>query len=319
MIVKFNKFERVAGLFVLVAIVLALVSTFGVAVRKGWFSSKVQFQTVVKSAEGLHSGTQVQMAGLRVGSVTDVELVSAEEVKVKFEVLEKFHKRIREDSVVMVVRPFIIGDKVVDITIGSEGLERIPTGSLITSVPTYDLMDLASGRKLGPFMNSLQDVMGNLKLLIKAFSSRERTQRIVQIFDELLPLFKNMNKMSSGVSEVTTSLNKNQRFELMVKHLSDLTQELAIVMPEFKKQVPNMGSQFAALVNNLAVLTDEFKKLTPAIAAVAPELPEASLRALEMLDEMVVTLKAMQKSFMLSGNVEEVREEEQKRKPASQK
>lgn len=319
MIVKFNKFERVAGLFVMGAVVLALVSTFGVAVRKGWFSSKVSFQTSVESAEGLHSGTQVQMAGLRVGSVTDVELVSAKEVKIKFEVLEKFHKRIRKDSVVMVVRPFIIGDKVVDITIGSDDLEKIKAGSEIAAVPTYDLMDLASGRKLGPFMDSLQSVMGNLKVLIKAFSNRERTQKIVQIFDELLPLIKNMNQMSSGVSQVTTTLNKHQRFELMVKHLSELTRELAVVMPEFKKQVPNMGTQFAALVNNLATLTDEFKKLTPTISAVAPDLPQASLRALEMLDEMVITLKAMQKTFMLSGSVEEVREEEQQRKPASQK
>lgn len=319
MIVKFNKFERVAGLFVMGAVVMALVSTFGVAVRKGWFSSKVSFQTVVESAEGLHSGTQVQMAGLRVGSVTDVELVSAKEVKVNFQVLEKFHKRIREDSVVMVVRPFIIGDKVMDITIGSDDLDKIQAGSQIASVPTYDLMDLASGRKLGPFMDSLQSVMGNLKVLVKAFSNRERTQKIVQIFDELLPLIKNMNQMSSGVSQVTTTLNKHQRFELMVKHLSELTRELAVVMPEFKKQVPNMGTQFAALVNNLATLTDEFKKLTPTISAVAPDLPQASLRALEMLDEMVITLKAMQKTFMLSGSVEEVREEEQQRKPASQK
>ena len=319
MIIKFNKFERVAGLFVMGAVVLALVSTFGVAVRKGWFSSKVSFQTVVESAEGFHSGTQVQMAGLRVGSVTDVELVSAKEVKIKFEVLEKFHKRIRKDSVVMVVRPFIIGDKVVDITIGSDELEQIKAGSKIAAIPTYDLMDLASGRKLGPFMDSLQSVMGNLKVLVKAFSNRERTQKIVQIFDELLPLIQNMNQMSSGVSQVTTTLNKHERFELMVKHLSELTRELAVVMPEFKKQVPNMGTQFAALVNNLATLTDEFKKLTPTISAVAPDLPQASLRALEMLDEMVITLKAMQKTFMLSGSVEEVREEEQQRKPASQK
>lgn len=317
MIVKFNKFERVAGFFVLTAIVLAIVSTFGVAVRKGWFSSKVSFQTVINSAEGLHSGTQVQMAGLRVGSVTDVELVSADEVKVQFEVLEKFHKRIREDSVVMVVRPFIIGDKVVDVTIGTEGLKMISAGSKIASIETYDLMDLVSGRKLGPFMDSLEDVMGNLKVLIKAFSDRERTENIVQIFDELLPFFKNMNNMSYGVSEVTNTLNKHQRFELMVQNLSELTRELAVIMPEFKKQVPNMGGQFAQLINNLATLTEEFKKLTPAISAVAPKLPEASLRALEMLDEMVVTLKAMQKSFMLSGNVNEVREEEQKRKPAS--
>jgi hypothetical protein len=36
------------------------------------------------------------------------------------------------------------------------------------------------------------------------------------------------------------------------------------------------------------------------------------LRAVEALNEAVVTLKAIQKSFFLRGNVEEVREEEAK-------
>ena len=56
---------------------------------------------------------------------------------------------------------------------------------------------------------------------------------------------------------------------------------------------------------------------TPAINAVAPQLPTASKRAIEALDEVVVTLKAMQRSWMMRGNVKEVRELE-KRKPANQ-
>jgi phospholipid/cholesterol/gamma-HCH transport system substrate-binding protein len=42
----------------------------------------------------------------------------------------------------------------------------------------------------------------------------------------------------------------------------------------------------------------------------APEIPRASERALEALDQTVVTLKALQKSFLLRGSVEEVRTEE---------
>ncbi len=50
-----------------------------------------------------------------------------------------------------------------------------------------------------------------------------------------------------------------------------------------------------------------------------PELPRTSKRAIEALDETVVTLKALQKSFLLRGSVQEVRTEEadRERKPAN--
>ncbi len=60
-------------------------------------------------------------------------------------------------------------------------------------------------------------------------------------------------------------------------------------------------------------LLTEFQKLTPAIAVIAPELPRTTKRAVEALDETVVLLKAMQRSFLLRGKVEEIRQEEGRR------
>ena len=60
----------------------------------------------------------------------------------------------------------------------------------------------------------------------------------------------------------------------------------------------------------MAILTDEVQKTLPLLKEAAPEIPHASRRALEALDETVVTLKAIQKSFLLRGNVEDVRKEE---------
>jgi phospholipid/cholesterol/gamma-HCH transport system substrate-binding protein len=62
------------------------------------------------------------------------------------------------------------------------------------------------------------------------------------------------------------------------------------------------------------------KALAPALETVGEDLPQASVRALEALDEAVVLLKAMQKTFLLSGKVEDVRKEEKNRRtPASGK
>jgi phospholipid/cholesterol/gamma-HCH transport system substrate-binding protein len=47
-----------------------------------------------------------------------------------------------------------------------------------------------------------------------------------------------------------------------------------------------------------------------------PEIPRATRRAMEALDETVVTLKALQKSFILKGSAKEVRDEEAERERA---
>ncbi len=58
--IKFNKFERVAGVFVGVAIIGSVAISAAVAVKKGWFAPKVEYHTYMESAEGIHPGTQVQ-------------------------------------------------------------------------------------------------------------------------------------------------------------------------------------------------------------------------------------------------------------------
>lgn len=317
MMIKFNKFERVAGVFVLAAIIGSLTATIGIAIQKGWFTSKVEYKTILQSADGVHSGTLVQIAGLRAGSVNSVELISANEVLVKFEVFEKFKLRIRKDSEVLVIRPFVIGEKVFEITVGAEESEMLSPGSVIQARAGFDLMDLFSGKKLGPFLGTLEALVGNLQILVKAFADEKRMQSVVEMFDRMTPLINNMNNMSMRVVSLTDALMEKKKLVKVVDNVAVLTSELNKIVPQLNENSPDLGRQISSLVSNLSELTQEFKKLTPAIGVVAPELPRVSQRAIEGLDELVITLKALQKSFLLRGNVQDVKEEEMRqREPA---
>lgn len=313
--IKFNKFERVAGLFVGAAMLGSLGASVGVAVKKGWFSSKVPFETVLPSGDGIHSGTVVQIAGLRAGAVTDVELISANEVLVKFEVAEKFQPQIREDSALQVLRPFIIGDKVIEINIGSDSKPIMHAGARFETKSSFDIMDVFSGKKMGPLLGTIERLSENLRILGEAFSDPERTKSLVKMFDRLAPLINNVNDMALGVSKVTDVALKQKRLDTIVGNLSALTTDLSGIVPEMRAETPELGKQLGQMVKSLNVLTREMEKLAPAITAIAPELPRTSLRAVEALDETVVLLKAIQKSFLFKGKVEEVRDEE-KRSPA---
>jgi phospholipid/cholesterol/gamma-HCH transport system substrate-binding protein len=313
--IKFNHFERVAGLFVLAALVGSLAGAAGIAVKKGWFASKIPFDTFMQTAEGIHPGTVVQIAGLRAGAVDDVELISAEKILVRIKVFEKFHDQIRADSFIQVLRPFVIGEKVLEISVGTEGSPRLEPGAQIVVKSSFDIMDLVSGKKLGPFIGTLEKLSDNLRILGEAFADPERTKAFVNMFDKLAPLIANLNNMASGVVKITDAATKQRRIEILLSNLTNVSTALNQILPAMVTETPDIGKQMGHMVGNLNDLTTELQKLTPAIAAIAPELPKTSLRAVEALNETVILLKALQKSFLLRGKVEEVREQE--RMPAA--
>lgn len=311
--VKFNKFERIAGMFVGVAIAGFLVATLTVAVKKGWFDSKVSFTTTMVTADGVHPGTMVQISGLRAGSVDDVELVSATEVKVRFGVLERFASKIKQDSVVQLIRPFIIGEKVLEVTVGATEQPALEAHAEIPMRDTFDVMDLLGGRKMSAFVTSFDHMADSLRIFAEAFSDPQRSKAIVSMVDQLAPLAKNLNYLSNNVNKITDTALKEHRLELMMINLAKMSEELGQILPEFSREVPDMGHQMAQIIQNLNTLTTEFAKLTPAINAIAPDLPRTTKRAVEALDETVVLLKAMQRSWLLRSNVKDIKEEESKK------
>lgn len=314
--IRFNKFEKVAGLFVGLAALSCVVGMLGVAIKNGWLASKVRFQTELESADGVHAGTVVQIAGLRVGSVTKVDLQSNDKVMVQFEILEKFKNKVRQDSHVQMFRPFVLADKVFEVSVGSEASPELEVGSVVPMLSSMDIMDMLSGKKMGSVFASFDKLADSLRIVGEAFADPKRTQALVKMLDHLNPLVENLTVMSGDLVKITGAAAKQKRAENIIINLAKLSQELEVILPAFYKEVPDVGMQLGQVVKSMNILTAEFQKLTPAIGVIAPELPRTSRRAVEALDEAVVLLKAMQKSFLLSGKVDEVRKEE-KRRPAN--
>lgn len=315
--IKFNKFERIAGLFVVGAILGVALTALTVAIKQGWFDAKVRYTTSFESADGLHQGTLVQMSGLRVGAVEEIDLQADNKIRVTFYVLGKFQDRIREDSIVQLIRPFIIGERVIDITVGTEARPAVAANGNLQSVETMDFMTLMSGKKLNAYLGKLGGILENMQILVEAFADKSRAESMVRIFDRLDPLMKNMNNMSNEVIKLSRQATHDDGVQKLVANLAVTTGEINRILPELNKENPQMAKDLAVMTQNLAVLT---RALGPAVNEVGPELPQASRRMVEALNETVVVLKAMQKSFFMKSNVNEVREEEaSQRLPANHK
>jgi phospholipid/cholesterol/gamma-HCH transport system substrate-binding protein len=316
--VKFNKYERVAGVFLLLAVGGVLLTAVSVAIKQGWFATKIHYSTTFEAADGIHPGTLVQMAGLRAGAVDDVELQADNKIKVTFYVLSKFQDRIREDSTTQLIRPFIIGDRVLEVTVGTEEAKVVPQHHTLASNETMDIMSLLSGKTLGTHLSKLGSTLENLSSMIQALTNKDRTQSLVRIFDRLDPLLAQVEIMATEMTKLSRQATHKGNLQNVVSNLATTTQEINNILPELNRENPDLAKDIAVMSKNLASLSTDFKVLGPALTAVGPELPSATKRALEALNETVVMLKAMQKSMFIRGSVQDVRDEEARaRKPAS--
>lgn len=316
--VKFNKYERIAGIFVVSAIVGVAVTVVSVAARQGWFANKIYYTTSFAAAEGIHAGTTVQMAGINAGSVDAVELHDDNTIEVRFYILGKFEERIKQDSRAQLIRPFIIGDRVLEVTVGSQSSAVLPANSEIASRETLDIMTLLSGRSLGTNLEKLTGTLQNLAHMVEALTSKDRTQSLVRIFDRLDPLLANIDLMANEMTKLSRQATHKGNLQNVISNLSVTTNEINAILPALNKENPELAKDLAEMTRNLAGLSEDFKVLGPALKSVGPELPQATKRAVEALNETVVMMKAMQKSMLLRGSVQEVRDEEAKaRVPAS--
>lgn len=312
---KFNKFERVAGVFVLVAIGGVILTGVSAAIKQGWFEPKVHYVASFENADGIHQGTLVQMSGLRAGSVDSVELESDNKIRVGFYVLGKFQNRVRENSTVQLIRPFIIGERVLEVSVGSDQFPVIPAQTSVKSLETMDLMTLVSGKTMNSYLTKLGKILENMQVIVEAFADKSRAESMIRVIDRLDPLMKNLNIMSGEVIKLTKQANHDDNVQKLLGNLTVTTTEINRILPELNRQNPALAKDLAQMTQNLAVVT---KAIGPAVKNVESELPGASVRLIEALNETVVVLKAMQKNFFMRSSVQEVKEEESnKRKPAN--
>ncbi|HEY1078981.1 MAG TPA: MlaD family protein [Bdellovibrio sp.] len=314
--IKFNKFERVAGLFLLLAILGVVVTALSAAIKQGWFEPKVQYTTTFESADGVHQGTIVQMSGLRAGAVDSVELEANNRIRVNFHVMGKFQNRVRTDSNIQLIRPFIIGERVLDLSVGSDKFEEVPVQGHIASVESMDLMSLVSGKNMNTYLGKLGGILESAQVVMDAFADKSRAESLVRVIDRLDPLMRNLNTMSVEVIKLSKQATHDDGVQKLVGNLAVTTREINKILPELNEENPQLAKDLAVMTSNLATVT---KALGPAVKAVEPELPGASVRLVQALNETVVVLKAMQKSFFMRSSVKEVRDEESaERMPAQE-
>lgn len=134
------------GVFVAlgVAIAFAIVVTLGR--ERLWFKRKVTFRSAFPEVAGLKEGALVRLGGRDVGIVESIRFADGPGPRgvlvVTYRVQADYARRVREDSVARILTQGLLGDKLLDLTLGSLDAPPVPDGGWVDSVPPADVAEL---------------------------------------------------------------------------------------------------------------------------------------------------------------------------------
>ncbi len=258
--IKRNEFF--IGLAMLIA---TLIVVFGILWlgKSNMFVKGLQLRTFVKDANGLGVGDEVFYSGIKVGTVTDVEITDGGVI-----IYSKIDKitEIPDDSKFIISDYSMIGGKVLSIIPGNSK-KYLKQGALVNGSVNPGLN--GSIGKLTSIVPKINRILDNLNEITGGKNVAEINSAIKEIRNaakgmnnlingELKSTIDNINSIAdnnkSNITELLKNLNKNSNeLSKMLKKTSDASQRLSKLLKSIEEGNGTLGklSENDSLYNNL--------------------------------------------------------------------
>ncbi len=143
-----NTFTKnfLSGIFFLGGTVLILVIVFMIGKDKGFIQPKFQVEVLFKDVGGLIEGAPVQLAGVNVGTVSDISFlnkkVEGRRVKVEVSIFTRYRGQLSQDVRFTIRSEGVLGEKLVEIH-SDEGETQVDLSQPVLGQDPLNVRDLA--------------------------------------------------------------------------------------------------------------------------------------------------------------------------------
>src|SRR5215468_1052817 len=146
------------GIFILAGLEVFLAIIYLLGAQARYFERKYDLIAEFDEVGGLIEGATVRLAGVQIGRVTRVDLPPhpGGKVRVTLTIGRRFADRIRRNSEARIVTQGLLGDKLVEVSIGSPDAPPLESGATIASRDAFEMQEMfAAGAETLDQVNQL--------------------------------------------------------------------------------------------------------------------------------------------------------------------
>jgi phospholipid/cholesterol/gamma-HCH transport system substrate-binding protein len=189
------------GMFVLVGLAVFLGVIYMLGARARLFEARYVIYGEFSEVGGLQEGATVRLAGVQIGRVSKVELPPQPggKVRVEMRIARQFADRIRKDSEARIQTQGLLGDRIVEITVGSAHAAAVRPGETLTSRDPVDLANVI-GEGAG--------VVRSVAALAQSFNRIAEEFEATRVMQDLGETMKTARKAADQVSRIADRVEK---------------------------------------------------------------------------------------------------------------
>lgn len=211
------------GMFISGLTLVLMIMIMSIGKESSVFEKKVDIRARVANVSALKPGSHVELKGIRIGIVSNINIASDDEVEVVMTILHKELKWIKKDSKISITTAGLVGDKYVEIYNGSKEAPSLdPEKDVLISEDLTDIKKiLTKGETIATvterIMGKLDNIMvklGDGKTIVDTANSLNKASaNLVVITQELKDaklgqMVGNVNASMANVNKSTGSLTR---------------------------------------------------------------------------------------------------------------
>jgi phospholipid/cholesterol/gamma-HCH transport system substrate-binding protein len=200
------------GAFTVVGLLVLLLAVFYIGNQKSLFSSTFRVYGTFKNVSGLTVGNNVRFAGINVGVVDAINIVTDSSVRVDLTLNNSVRKFIKTDSKMSIGSDGLMGDKLIVIAPGGiKSNKEIEEGNELGSVNPVDVDKIIT--KLTKVADNAESLTTDLSQIVaKVNSGKGSIGRLLnndKIAKDLEGTVRQANTTMKGVHATTATLNED--------------------------------------------------------------------------------------------------------------
>lgn len=228
------------GLLITTGVVLFVLAFFYIGSKQHLFSGTFRIYSVFKNVSGLTVGNNITFAGINVGTVQSIEILSSEKVKVNMNIVSKYKDFIKKDSEASIQTDGLVGNKVLTITSGTTDSPPVEDGDSLHSVRAVELGDILnnlneSSKQAQVIAKEIADITvkinngeGTLGALVNDSRVYENLDSLMKSFGNSTANINNILYKASGTIDIVASdiLELRGSIDLITRNIADVTTKI---------------------------------------------------------------------------------------------
>jgi phospholipid/cholesterol/gamma-HCH transport system substrate-binding protein len=183
------------GLFVLGLLALFMVFVLTIGSQQRIFERRYTLHAFFGNIAGLNVGAPVRLAGVSVGTVNAITFardLAAKKIRVTLSLDARVQERIREDSIASIATIGLVGDKVLELTVGSPDKPVLQPGAVIASIDPPDYAQLL--QKGDQIVSNVVRISDALSHLVAGGTGAEARQDLAQSVSTLRRILEEIER-----------------------------------------------------------------------------------------------------------------------------